>query len=428
LTSLLVFLLTVLLVVWQPRGLKPAFGACFGALLALLLGVAHLPDLVTVWNATWNATLTLVGLIVISLILDRAGSFRFLALHVARWGRGQGTRLFVLLILFASVIAAFFANDGGILILTPIALELADTLRLQRAATLAFAFAVGFVVDATSLPLTISNLVNIVVADALHLGFASYASRMLPVDLAAVLATLGVLLLLYRRSVPQMYDAQALPEPSSAVRSRAVFITGSVVLPLLLAGYFLAGPLHLPLCLVTGSGAAAVWIAAGRSKAFSSREVLRRAPWDVVLFSLGMYLVVYGLRAGGWTHQYAELIRSAQAHGEAVGVFSVGLSVAALSAFMNNLPAVLFAVLGLHDAHLPAAVHTTLSLAAVTGADIGPKLTPIGSLATLLWLTILRAKNIEVSWAEYFQVGWRLTLPVLMSALTALAILATKAG
>ncbi|WP_407543165.1 arsenical efflux pump membrane protein ArsB (plasmid) [Deinococcus radiomollis] len=427
-TSLIVFLLTVLLVVWQPRGLKPAFGACVGALLALLLSVVHLPDLATVWNATWNATLTLVGLIVISLLLDKAGFFRFLALHVARWGRGQGVRLFVLLILFASVISAFFANDGGILILTPIALELADTLKLDRAATLAFAFAVGFVVDATSLPLTISNLVNIVVADALHLGFAPYAARILPVDLVAVIATLGVLLLLYRRSVPRVYDVQALPEPASAVRSRAVFITGGVVLPLLLAGYFLAGPLHVPLCLVTGSGAAAVWIYAGRSKAFSSREVLKHAPWDVVLFSLGMYLVVYGLRSGGWTHQYAGLIGSAQAHGEAAGVFTVGLSVAALSAFMNNLPAVLFATLGLQDAHLPVAAQTTLSLAAVTGADIGPKLTPIGSLATLLWLTMLRAKNIEVTWAEYFQIGWRLTLPVLLAALTALAVLSAKAG
>ena len=421
--SLLIFLFTVLLVVWQPRGLKPAYSAGLGAITAFLLGVIHLPDLITVWNATWNATLTLISLIVISLLLDRAGFFRFLALHVARWGGGSGVRLFVLLILFAALVAALFANDGGILILTPIALELADTLKLNRAATLAFAFAVGFVVDATSLPLTISNLVNIVVADALHLGFAPYAARMLPVNLVALLATLCVLLLLYRRSVPRSYDVTALPEPGSAIRSRGVFLTGSLALPVLLVGYFVAGPLHLPLCVVTGSGALAVWLASGRSKAFSSREVLRHAPWDVVLFSLGMYLVVYGLRSGGWTGQYGQFIQAAQGYGLAASIFSVGVSVAALSAFMNNLPAVLFAVLGLQDAHLQAGVQTTLSLAAVTGADIGPKLTPIGSLATLLWLTLLRQKNIEVSWGEYFQVGWRLTLPVLLAALTTLCVL-----
>ena len=87
--SLLIFLFTMLLVVWQPRGLKPAYSAGLGAIIAFLLGVIHLPDLVTVWNATWNATLTLVSLIVISLLLDRSGFFRFLALHVARWGGGR---------------------------------------------------------------------------------------------------------------------------------------------------------------------------------------------------------------------------------------------------------------------------------------------------------------------------------------------------
>ena len=273
-TSLLIFLFTVLLVVWQPRGLKPTYSAALGAIIAFLLGVIHLPDLATVRNATWNATLTLVSLIVISLLLDQAGFFHFLALHVVRWGRGSGVRLFVLLIVFAALVAALFANDGGILILTPIALELADTLKLNCSATLAFAFAVGFVVDATSLPLTISNLVSIVVADALHLGFAPYAARMLPVNLVALLATLGVLLLLlYRRSMPRTYDLTTFPEPGSAIRSRGVFLTGSLALPVLLLGDFLAGPLHLPLCVVTGSGALAVWLASGRSKAFSSREV-----------------------------------------------------------------------------------------------------------------------------------------------------------
>lgn len=326
----------------------------------------------------------------ISLMLDKAGFFRFLALHVARWGGGQGVRLFILLILFASVIAALFANGGGILILTPIALELTDTLKLERAASRLRLR--GGLRDGRHQP----------AADHQQPGQYRRRRRAAPglrplrgPDAAGQSGgtTLGVLLLLYRRSVPRAYDMQSLPNPNSSLRSRPVCITGSVVPPLLLAGYFLAGPLHLPLCLVTGAGAAAVWIAAGRSKAFSSREVLRHAPWDVVLFSLGMYLVVYGLRAGGWTHQYAGLIQSAQAHGEAAGVFSVGLSVAALSAFMNNLPAGLFATLGLQDAHLSAAAQTTLSLAAVTGSDIGPKLTPIGSLATLLWLTMLRARR-----------------------------------
>src|SRR6476646_1103461 len=204
--AVLIVLATVALVIWRPLGIGPARAATLGAVVALLLGVVHVSDLPTLWNATWNATLSLVGLIVLSLLLDAAGLFRWAALHVARWGGGSGRRLLALLVVFSAVVAALFANDGGVLILTPIVLELAALLNLNRAATLTVALAVGFVVDAASLPLTVSNLTNIIAADAFKLGFGAYAGVMLPVDLAVVLACLGTLLLAYGRTLPRRYD------------------------------------------------------------------------------------------------------------------------------------------------------------------------------------------------------------------------------
>ena len=137
--AVLIVLGTVALVVWQPRGLGAARAATLGAVVALLAGVVHLSDLPTLWGATWNATLTLVGLIVLSLLLDAAGLFRWAALHVARWGGGSGRRLLALLVGLCAVVAALYANDGGVLILTPIVLELAGALRVSRAATLTLA-------------------------------------------------------------------------------------------------------------------------------------------------------------------------------------------------------------------------------------------------------------------------------------------------
>ncbi len=426
--ALLIFAVTVALVVWQPRRLDPAWSALGGALVALLVGAVHWRDLPVVWHATWNATLTLVGLIVISLVLDGAGFFRWLALVVARWGRGRGARLFVLLIVFAAVVTALFANDGGILILTPLALELAAVLALNRAATLAFALAVGFVVDATSLPFTISNLVNIVVADARGLSFSRYAAVMLPVNAVAVAASLGMLLLLYGRTLPRTYDLQSLPTPESAIRSRGLFVTGWIVTPLLLAGYFLADPLGVPLSAVTGAGALVTLIVAARSRHVSTRRVLQHAPWTVVVFSIAMYLVVYGLRDAGWTDLYARLLMWGNAHGALAGGLTGGLSVAVLSAFMNNLPATLFALLGLQGAPLTDHARDALAYATVVGADIGPKLTPIGSLATLLWLHVLAGRGLRVSWGEYFRAGVRLTPPVLLAALLALAATLALSG
>src|SRR3546814_1270581 len=123
LTALLIFVATIVLVVWQPKGLGVGWSAMAGAALALLTGVVELADIPTVWGFVWNATFTFIAVIIISLLLDEAGFFEWAALHVARWGRGSGRRLFALLVLLGAAMAALFANDGAALILTPIVIR-----------------------------------------------------------------------------------------------------------------------------------------------------------------------------------------------------------------------------------------------------------------------------------------------------------------
>lgn len=96
LAASLIFLLTITLVIWQPKGLGVGWSATLGAVLALIFGVVHLSDIPLVWQIIWNATGTFVALIIISLLLDEAGFFNWAALHVARWGRGSGRKLFAL--------------------------------------------------------------------------------------------------------------------------------------------------------------------------------------------------------------------------------------------------------------------------------------------------------------------------------------------
>lgn len=422
LVALLIFLVTIALVIWQPKGLGIGWTALGGAAVALLAGVVSLSDVPVVWGIVWNATGAFVAIIIISLLLDEAGFFEWAALHVARWGRGSGTGLFALVVLLGAAVSSLFANDGAALILTPIVIAMLRALGYGDKATLAFVMAAGFIADTASLPLVVSNLVNIVSADVFHLGFGRYASVMVPVDLVSIAATLGALMLFFRRDIPQNYDVGALRMPHEAIRDRATFRAGWVVLAGLLAGFFVLDPLGVPVSAVAATGAVLLLVIAARGRVIQTRKVLRGAPWQVVIFSLGMYLVVYGLRNAGLTDHLAVLLVRTARSGVWGAALGTGVVAAFLSSVMNNMPTVLVGALSIDATHATGAVREAMIYANVIGCDLGPKLTPIGSLATLLWLHVLGQKGVRIGWGYYFRVGVTLTIPVLLITLAALAL------
>lgn len=437
----LIFIATLVVVIWQPKGFPIGYTALIGAVIALATTVVGLSDIPTVVGIVWNATLTFVAVVLISLILDEAGFFEWAALHVARWGRGNGRLLLVLIVGLGAVIAAIFANDGAALILTPIVVGMLRALNMPAKAALGFILATGFVADTGSLPLVVSNLVNIVSADFFHLGFAEYAAVMVPVGIVAVLASLGMLLLYFGKSIPKRYDVSSLPAPAAAIKDDATFTAGWFVLAVLLVGYFVADPIGVPLAVVAGIGAVIIVLVAARQPAFlfaRSREhraagvvlatrvipvwkTIREAPWQIVLFSIGMYLVVYGLQNQGLTNHLAQLFDVFGDHGVLVTALGVGFTIAILASLMNNMPTVLIAALAIGGAGATGLTHEVMVYANVIGSDLGPKITPIGSLATLLWLHVLDRKGIHIGWGQYFRTGIVLTIPVLAVTLAALA-------
>ncbi len=420
--ALAIFVVTIALVIWQPKGLGIGWSALGGAAIALLVGVVSLSDVPVVWGIVWNATATFVAIIIVSLLLDEAGFFEWAALHVARWGGGHGRRLFVLIVLLGAAVSALFANDGAALILTPIVIAMLRALGYRDKATLAFVMAAGFVADTASLPLIVSNLVNIVSADFFRIGFADYAAVMVPVDLASIAATLVVLLLFFRRDVPTSYDVAQLRAPADAIRDQATFRAGWVVLAALLAGFFLLEPVGVPVSAVAAAGAVLLLVIAAQGQVIETRKVLRGAPWQIVIFSLGMYLVVYGLRKAGLTDHLAGLLDRTAQGGVWGAAFGTGIIAALLSSVMNNMPTVLIGALSIEATHATGAVKEAMIYANVIGCDLGPKITPIGSLATLLWLHVLGQKGIRIGWGYYFRIGATLTVPVLLVTLAALAI------
>jgi len=422
LVAIAVFVFTLILVIWQPKGLGVGWSAALGALIALAAGAVSLHDIPTVWAIVWNATATFIAVIIISLLLDEAGFFEWAALHVARWAGGSGYRLFAFCVLLGAAVSALFANDGAALILTPIVMSMLLALRFSPAATLAFVMAAGFIADTASLPLVVSNLVNIVSADYFRLGFSEYASVMVPVNFASVAATLVVLFVFFRRDIPRQYTVAALKTPSEAIHDRATFNVGGWVLLVLLIGLFALEPLGIPISAVAATCAAILFAVAARGHRISTRRVLREAPWQVVIFSLGMYLVVYGLKNAGLTDMLTHLLNRLAQQGLWAAAIGTGLIAALLSSVMNNMPSVLVGALSIQASEAQGLVREAMIYANVIGCDLGPKITPIGSLATLLWLHVLERKDMRITWGYYFKVGILLTLPVLLITLSALAL------
>jgi len=475
LLALIIFVATLTLVIWQPRGLGIGWSALGGAAVALATGVVHLSDVPTVWGIVWNATATFVAVIIISLVLDEAGTFEWAALHVARWGRGNGRMLFNLIVVLGAAIAALFANDGAALILTPIVFQMLLALKFQPKAAFAFVIATGFIADTTSLPLVVSNLVNIVSADFFGIGFARFALVMIPVSLVSLAASLAVLRVFFRRSIPARYELASLAAPRDAIGDPLTFRAGWIVLAVLLVGYFVADPLGVPIAAVAASCAAAIVLIAARRPTWAfTRDwatalepasaqspgsaqnaadspggrvaaagrtavagtpgpaawrprgtiqvgaVLRSAPWQVVLFSLGMYLVVYGMSNQGLTDILGRVFASFAGNGSLAAAGGTGFLVAGMSSLMNNMPTVLVAALGIDAASATGLTHELMVYANIIGADLGPKITPLGSLATLLWLHVLDRKGMHISWGTYFRVGIVLTIPVLAITLLGL--------
>ncbi len=414
LASLGVFIFTLILVILRPKGIQIGYSALAGALLSYLVGAVNFTDVLIVWGIIWNATFTFVAIIIISLILDEAGVFEYTAIKIARFSRGNGKALFVLVILLGSAISALFANDGTALILTPIIYLLLKRARVSQKGILPFIMATGFIADSASLPLIISNLVNIISAEYFQITFLEYAIRMLLPDIISIGSSMFFLYLFFRKDIPQRINMEDMKDEALVIRDALIFRLSLPLIIILLVAYSISGLYSIPVSFIAIPAAISLLLVSRIRKRIDMVKPLKEAPWQIVLFSLGMYIIVFGLGREGLTSMLSALLLSLSGLYNPVQVVLSGFIFAAIAGMMNNLPSVLLgnlAISGMHGS-------SSLVYANVIGNDIGPKFTPIGSLATLVWLhTLKRKSGLTISPIYYMKVGLIVGMPVLFLTL-----------
>lgn len=409
-----IFLVTLFLIITQPKGLQIGTTAILGAIVALILGVVSINDVLDVTNIVWDATLAFIGIIILSLVLDEIGFFEWCALKMAKFSKGSGIRMFVYSILLGSFVSALFANDGAALILTPILLAKMRVLQLSTKTIIAFLLAGGFISDSASLPFVFSNLTNIVTANYFNIGFMDYFLNMIIPFIVSVIASIVFLWLILRKDIPKKVDIRLLKEPKSVIKNMNLFYFSWFFLAFLLSAYALGDIYKLPISFFALGGALVLLIIASLTKSVNAKNIIKEAPWQIVWFSIGLYIVVYGLKNAGLTEYLTTILNYLVLKGDTIAIISTGFISAILSAVMNNLPTIMIMDIALKD--IP---NEALAYANIIGCNLGPKMTPFGSLATLLWLHVLAKKGIKISFWEYSKFGLIITPPVLLLVLLA---------
>jgi arsenical pump membrane protein len=410
LITLAIFAAMLILMVVRPRRWNEAWWTMLAAAAMLALGLVTPREAVGTVLAGKNVLLFLLSLLVLSLLIGKSGFFEWAAIRCARVARGDAHSLYRNAFVAGAIITAILSLDTTAVMLTPVMLALVKRLKVPAAP---YVVLCAFVANVGSLALPISNLTNLLFADAFHQTFAAFAARMIVPQLVALAITYAVLRWHFRRDLPVRFDGEALPEPATVVPHHAYFLTCVTVLALVLIGYFLAPLMGLEPYVFAFAGCGVLAVAGALAGCVHLR-VARELAWDIFPFVIGLFIAVQGLENLGIVSAGAGWLESMR-HGSPEKFLAAAGATALASNIMNNLPAALIARSVLLRSHAPMGS----VLAALIGADVGPMITPFGSLATMLVLSFARRNGEEVHTGKLVMLGlWAVPAIVVLTTVT----------
>jgi arsenical pump membrane protein len=412
-----IFVAAIAGVVTRPGRLDEAGAAVLGALAMLAFGVLPAGRALAALASQWNLFLFLLGLMLIAGLADAAGFFDAAGALAVRASRGSGRLLLVMVFAVGAIVTAFFSNDATALILTPVVYSVAIRLRLPP---LPYLFATTFVADTASMTLPVSNPINVLVEDRLGLGLGGYTSHLLAASAVAVTINAALFLVLFRRETGRRFQAALTATEDEAAAGRLAFWLTCAGLVAIAAAYLAASSARLPVGPVAVGGAALLGTVALLARGPRLGAVRAHLSLRSLVYVAGLLVMVRGVEERGITTWLVGAL--AGFAGDPLSAAAAGLAGGAVGAnLINNIPAVIVLISGSGDGHLAAGLRTPFLLGALAGADVGPNLTPVGSLSTMLWLLAVRRRGISVSALDYLRLGAVVTPALLLASGAAIA-------
>lgn len=435
--TIFTFLLTILLILWRPRGLNEAFPATGGALIILLCGSVSFSDLAIITTTVSGAAITIIATIVMALVLESIGFFYWAAEGLAVRAQGSGIRLFWYVNLLCFLMTLFFNNDGSILITTPILLILLHNLGLKDKQKVPYLLSGALIATASSAPIGVSNIVNLIALKIVNMSLYMYTWMMLvPAMLGLLFLVFLIFLCVYRdlprklptnlhRFHPNLISRTKHPLKLETFKQRDHYnpkLMRNILLFVFVIriSLFVASYYSVPIEWVAVAGSLLLlgwrWIYLKKPPT----DMLRKTPWHILIFAFGMYVIIYGLHNIGLTSMLVDLFHPIVSGNLLNASLLMGGLLSGMSILFNNHPALMVGTLTLTEMNLDPTTLKIAYLANVIGSDIGSLLLPIGTLASLIWLHILKQHKVKIGWKEYVRVTIIVIPPTLLFTLVIL--------
>lgn len=369
-------------------------------------------------DSTMNPLKTLaifLSMSAMSVYLDKVGFFKWLATRVMRHAGTSQKKLFVLLYLIISLVTLFTSNSTIVLTFTPFICYFAKHSNINP---VPYVFMEYIAANTWSMFLVIGNTTNVYVASYFGVEFVRYVEVMALPTVFAAITSFGILCLMFRKDLKAPLQASEL---EIAIRNKPALWVGlagmGVCTALLIVSSYIGIEMWI-VCLCSASAVmllAAICFLAKKQSLHPLAKTAKRMPWHLVPFLLSMFVVILGLMNTGVTEAIASVFDNKYS------LWSFGALSAGASNLMNNLPMSMFFVgilSSVGEANLTQAVFAT-----IIGSNMGSLLTPVASMSAMMWLSIIKHKDVNFRFKDFVKKGVFITLPTLGAALGGLALM-----